>query len=183
MIFTECSQRLDYPLYVSSAIKSEEACTFLQMTTSVDLLCKAITTLTSPQLYDLGILAIQEFHEGRHHYKLNVNLWTSVWTRFSMIVNRITPFHKDGGGAPTDYDLLVSSGTHKGCVLNIPDIGLTVNYLPGTAVLFIERILRHGVVEWEDGERICQACFCKRSLQFPTHLIVVQPISIQSDII
>jgi len=66
------------------------------MTTSVDFLCNAITALTSPQLYDLGMSAIQEFREGRHHYKLhpNVNLWTSVWTGCSMIVNRITPFHR-----------------------------------------------------------------------------------------
>ncbi len=163
IIFTEFSQRLNDPLYVSSDIRSKEAHTFLQMTTSVDLLCNAITALTAPQLYDVGMSAIQEFREGRHHSALhpNVDYWTSVWTGFSMIINRITPFHRDGGGAPTDYDLLISSGTHKGCVLDIPDIGLTVNYLPGTAVLLTGRILRHGVVEWKGGERICQARFIK----------------------
>ena len=163
IIFTEFSQRLNDPLYVSSDIRSKEAHTFLQMTTSVDLLCNAITALTAPQLYDVGMSAIQEFREGRHHSALhpNIDYWTSVWTGFSMIINRITPFHRDGGGAPTDYDLLISSGTHKGCVLDIPDIGLTVNYLPGTAVLLTGRILRHGVVEWKGGERICQARFIK----------------------
>jgi len=65
-----------------------------------------------------------------------------------MIINRMTPFHRDGGGAPTDYDFLVSSGTHNDCILDIPDLGLTVDHLPGTGVLLTRRILRHGVMEW-----------------------------------
>jgi len=84
MIFTKCSQRLDHPLYVSSDIRSKEACTLLQMTTSIDLLCNAITVLTAPQLYDVGMSAIQKFRKGWHHSQLhpNVDHWTSVWTRF-----------------------------------------------------------------------------------------------------
>ena len=84
-----------------------------------------------------------------------------MWSGFSIIVNRKTILHRDTGAAPTDYDFLVSSGSHKQCVLDVQELGLKLSYPPGTGVAVVGRVLRHGVKTWEGGERICQARFMK----------------------
>jgi hypothetical protein len=73
----------------------------------------------------------------------------------------MTMIHRDTGAAPTDYDFLVSSGTHKQCKLDVQELGLKLSYPPGTGVAIVGRILRHGVKTWKGGERICQARFMK----------------------
>jgi len=84
-----------------------------------------------------------------------------VWSGLAIIVNRTTPWHRDQGGAPTHYDLLLSAGTHTDCVLDIPISGLTLSYLPGTVVPIVGKVIGHGVRVWDGGERICQARFIK----------------------
>ena len=150
-------------LYVSSAVKTETAGDFLQATVTHNIICNTLTSLVAPQLYDVGLAAIQLIKEGHslHRTHQNVDLWTSVWSGFALIVNRKTPFHRDQGGAPPDYDLLISSGTHTSCVLEVCDLGLTANYVPGTAIAIAGKVLRHGVRTWDGGERICQAHFIK----------------------
>jgi hypothetical protein len=59
------------------------------------------------------------------------------------------------------FDSLFSAGTHTNCNLDVPDIGATFSYLPGTGVAIAGKVLRHGVKVWEGGERICQARFMK----------------------
>ena len=88
-------------------------------------------------------------------------MWPTSFSGLSVIVNRETPRHRDSGGGPTHFDALVSAGTHKGAHLEIPDVGLTLTYDPGTVVIFAGRLLSHRVPCWEDGERICLAYYMK----------------------
>jgi hypothetical protein len=150
-------------LYVSSSIKTETAAGFLQVTAPLDIIYNAITSLVAPKLYDIGLGAVRLIKEGHslHQTHQNVHLWTSVWSGFALIVNRKTPFHRDPGGAPPDYDLLISSGTHTSCVLEVHDLGVMANYLPSTVVAIAGKVLHHGVGSWDGGERICQAHFIK----------------------
>lgn len=150
-------------IYVSSAIRSDNAADFLKATASIDVICNAITALIAPQQYDAGLAAIQLLKDGLHLHDTHPNLvhWTSVWSGFAMIVNRMTYTHRDTGAAPTDYDLLFSGGTHKQCLLDVEDLGLRLPYPPGTAVAIAGKVLRHGVKTWDGGERICQAWFMK----------------------
>ena len=69
-------------------------------------------------------------------------------------MNRVTLFHRDLGGAPDHFDLLFSSGTHDICSLKVPNLGAKLLYQPGTAVAMTGRVLWHGVMMWEGGERI-----------------------------
>ena len=103
-----------------------EAASFLHITLAVEIMCNALTALAAPQQYDIGLSAVQQIKEGQHLHRLHPNLghWNSVWSGFSIIVNRMTPFHQDAGGAPSDYDLLISSGTHTNCHMEILDLGL-----------------------------------------------------------
>ena len=156
-------QQLDKELYVSSHTRTDEAADFLKVTTSLDVMCNAITALIGPQQYDAGLEAICLLKSGSHLHDTHPNLdyWGSVWSGFAIIVNRSTFTHRDTGAAPADYDLLVSSGTHKQCTLDVHDLGLKLSYPPGTGVAVAGKVLRHGVKGWEGGERICQARFMK----------------------
>jgi hypothetical protein len=147
-------------------IRTNQATNFLCATASIDLLSDAVTALVAPQLYDCGKAAIKCLKEGDHLDRClpAVNHWHSVWSGFSLIVNRKTPFHRDMGGAPSDYDLLLSGGTHTECFLEVRELGLKLKYLPGTGIAISGRVLRHGVDDWSGGERICQAKFIKDSV-------------------
>jgi hypothetical protein len=78
-----------------------------------------------------------------------------------VIVNRLTPPHRDMGGSPTHYDLLVSAGTHSKARLEFREIGLELSYSPGTMAIVCGRVFLHEVRGWEDGERICVAHMMK----------------------
>jgi hypothetical protein len=160
-------QQLNDPLYVSSDLRSPEAANFLTATSSFDVIANAITALVAPQLYDPGLVAIQLVKDGQHLHRShpNIHLWSSVYSGFAIIVNRLTPPHRDTSGSPMDYDLLVSGGTHKECVLDVHDLGMTLSYLPGTAIAITGKVLRHGVKTWDGGERICQARFVKDAVR------------------
>lgn len=156
-------QRLSDSLYVSTDIRTDQAVDFLSGTASLNLLSDAVAALVSPQQYDYGKAAIKCLKEGDHlHQHLPVvDHWNSAWSGFSLIVNRKTPLHRDPGGAPSDYDFLVSGGTHTQCFLEVRELGLKLQYLPGTGIAIAGRVLRHGVDSWEGGERICLASFVK----------------------
>ena len=159
-------QQLSALLYVSSDIRSDEAANFLRTTTSLDLLSDAVTALVAPQQYDRGKAAITCLKKGDYlHQRLPIiDHWHSVWSGSALIVNRATPFHRDTGGAPSDFDLLISSGTHTECFLDVRELGLSLRYSSGTAVAIAGSVLRHGVDGWSGGERICQAKFIKDSV-------------------
>ena len=150
-------------LYVSSDIRTPQAKEFLQDTKTLQLICNGITSIICPDLYDAGMNAVQALKSGvglaSHHDVLDE--WESVWSGISIILNRRTPMHRDWGGAFQFYDLLISGGTHTACVLDLPDLGAELQYLPGTAVAISGKVLRHGVKGWEGGERVCAAHFMK----------------------
>jgi len=158
-----CFQRLQDFLYVSSSIKSDYSADFLEMTANFNIICNAITALVAPEQYDAGMAATQLIKSGQHLYETHQSIyhWNSVWSGCSVIVNRSTPIHRDAGAAPTDYDFLSSSGTHKRCVLDVYELGARLWYPPGTGVVQLGRIFRHGVRKWDGGERICCALFVK----------------------
>jgi len=160
-------KQLTDQLYVSTDLRSEEAEDFLQSTNSLFMLSNAITALVASQQYDSGLSTIQQIKQGKELDSLhdNLNHWYSIFSGFSLIVNRRTPFHRDTGASPTYFDLLISGGTHSDCRLELPDLGSTLSYAPGTGVFVTGRVLRHGVSSWSGGERICLAQFMKDAVQ------------------
>jgi len=156
-------KRLVDDLYVSSDLKSIEELGYIETMSQHELICNAITSVVAPQMYDAGMGATQGLCQGMHlaNPADAFTTWSSVWSGISVIVNRKTPLHRDWGGAFPIYDLLVSGGTHTGCFLDIPDLGSRLRYLPGTAVAISGKVLRHGVKDWEGGERVCNAHFMK----------------------
>jgi hypothetical protein len=90
--------------------------------------------------------------------------WPGAMPGISVISNRATLCHLDINGHKEWYDFLVAAGTYTGCWLRLPDLDLRLEYLPGTVVALNGRILRHEVVEWDGGDRVCYAHWVRPSL-------------------
>jgi hypothetical protein len=90
-----------------------------------------------------------------------LDLWPSCFTGIQVIVNRTTPPHRDKGGSPTLYNMLVSAGTHTGSRMKCRELGLELAYDPGAIVIVCGKVLLHKVKLWAKGERICVAHMMK----------------------
>ena len=122
-----------------------------------------IAVLICPELHLIASKAIQKLRQGQGLKKWheNVKLWPSIFSGIEVISNRITPDHRDGQSAPPVYDFLVSAGTHKEAWLDLPDLEAKLSYKPCTVIAISGKVLRHGVKDWEGGERICVAHFIR----------------------
>jgi len=137
----------------------------------MELIANVITAGIAPDLYRSGLAAIELLKGGEALNKPLpcVQSWVSVYSGISLIVNRITPSHRDSGAAPSTYDLLVAAGDHAQCTLDCADIGARFSYLPGTAIAISGKFLRHGVFDWKGGEWICAAHFIKDAVHEHLH--------------
>jgi Oxygenase domain of the 2OGFeDO superfamily len=113
--------------------------------------------LIEPKLFEAGMSAIQTAKQ-LHHDHQNIHLWNSV------IVNRMTPPHRDGGGWKACFDFLVAAGTYETAYLELADIGAKIQYNPGTVVAITGKNFRHAVKKWEGGERICYAHYMRNNI-------------------
>jgi hypothetical protein len=132
---------------------------------STEYLCNAILALTHPALFDAGITAIanldkpEQLHNVQTHP--HVPSWNSAFSGIGVISNRKTLKHRDSGGCPPWYDLLVSAGTHQSANVTISEMGATFSYSPGTVFMVCGKLLSHSIDEWVGGERICVAHYMR----------------------
>lgn len=146
------------PITRASDLRSPEAGKYLQATEWFEVLRNAVTSIISPSLYDAGLAVIQAIKcdarmEGMQS---NVLHWSSVYSGFSLIVNRKMPSHRDPGACPPTYDLLASTSTHKSCSLDLPDIGASFPYCPGTLVGLCGKVLRQcSFMGWGGKDLLC----------------------------
>jgi hypothetical protein len=90
--------------------------------------------------------------------------WPGATPGISVISNRASISHVDVNGHKEWYDLLVTAGTHTECWFRVTDLDLCLKYLPRTAIAFNGRILKHEVIEWEGGDRVCYAHWVRHTL-------------------
>lgn len=76
-------------------------------------------------------------------------------------MNRVTLSHRDPGGSPSLYDLLVSLGKGHTAKLTLADVEAELDYFPGTMLFISGIILEHSVGPWVSGERFVIAHFMK----------------------
>ena len=155
-------QRLEDTMKPSANLE-REAVQWCSKMRSVNDDINAIFALISPQLYADGITSLNETkmeypdHQG-------VQTWNSAFSGISVIVNRKTITHRDQGGRAPWYDILFSAGTYKDAYLDVPDLGASFRYKPGTVIAICGRLLRHGVKSWEGGNRMCLAYFMRNNV-------------------
>jgi hypothetical protein len=120
--------------------------------------------LICPEMFSAGAKAIKMLKEGMEVGKKfdNVQLWPSFFSGLEVISNRKTPYHRDVHSAPAMYDFLVSAGNHSGTWFTLPDIKTRLLYNPGTVTAVCGKVLRHAVLNWQEGrERLCIAHFMR----------------------
>jgi hypothetical protein len=159
-------QKSNDQLRTSSSLQAKYGADFVKAISEVELLCNAATALIAPDMYDVGLLGIRKIKEGTEMARNydHVHLWPSVFGALEVIVNRKTPPHRDPGGAPSHFDLLVAAGTHTHCFFELCELKVSFEYLPGAIILVCGRKLFHAARSWEGGERICIAHFTKESV-------------------
>ena len=136
---------------------------FLLQITPTEHLVNAVVALISPELYSVGMDAIEQLKSGMQLAKQhsNVDLWPSVFSGLEVIANRRTLPHRDPRAAAPVYDFLLSAGTHLEAFLTVNDIDTQFGYNPGTAIALCGKVLLHEVQGWEGGERVCIAHFIR----------------------
>lgn len=89
-----------------------------------------------------------------------LRLWPSVFTTTSVMVNRVTPFHRDHNSRVQWYDLLASIGSYVHAWFEVPTLGTACYYPPGSVVAVSGLLVRHGVAPTE-GNRLCVASYMR----------------------
>ena len=114
-----------------------------------------------PELHDAGQ---ETMNRLRQHAQIQpqevLRRWTSAFNGVSVIYNRLTPPHRDGNSRKQWYDLLVSIGEYQNCNLELPGVGPSLEYGPGTVVGLLGSTLEHAVAHF-GGERVCYAYFMR----------------------
>ena len=120
-----------------------------------------ILSIIHPEQYQLGIAMLQSLRAEAYRISKSellpmiLDVWNAPFNVITIMSNRLTPFHRDNGGAASWYDILVALGDYPNGRLEFPGLGQRFNHGPGTVVGMTGRILRHGVNC--PGNRVCLA--------------------------
>ncbi|KII83092.1 hypothetical protein PLICRDRAFT_119857, partial [Plicaturopsis crispa FD-325 SS-3] len=125
-------------------------------------LINAVMGIIHPELYLCGretLLKLGRSTEGESLAYV-LRKWGSVFNGAAIIGNRETPIHRDNNSRGQWYDLLATVGTYDDAVMEIPVVGIRLDYSGGTMVGLAGRILSHGVSR-SVGERLCLAFYMR----------------------
>jgi hypothetical protein len=59
--------------------------------------------------------------------------------------------------------MLATLGSYRNCNLELPGLGITLEYSPGTVVGILGNVLEHAVPSFE-GDRVCYAYFMRNNV-------------------
>lgn len=108
---------------------------------------------------DPGLLRETEYVEEM------LRIWLCPFSGISLLCNSRTPPHRDIFGQVNWYDLLATVGTHSKHELQLPGLGVSLPYSPGTVIALNGRLLTHTADFADDGERAVFACFMRRDVR------------------
>jgi hypothetical protein len=152
-----------HPLEVSALLKpgrnKEEAKQWLAAIFKAHSLLSAAMGIIHPEMYSRGRDALIKIWEGASAEMREVlQVWPSVYSSLSLVVNRCSPYHLDKMGKPQWFDQLLTVGHYNDLDLVLPTLRLRLDYLPGTVVAFSGKLLVHGAGE-TNGDRACIAWY------------------------
>ena len=129
-----------------------------------EALISAALRLMHPGQFENAVKArIRTMNDSLIREKLPArNNWPTVFTGISVMTNRTAPMHRDEKGENLGYDSLLNIGTAHDAELKLADLGAQLSYGPGALVALAGRILRHEVLKWGPGDRICYAHWTRR---------------------
>jgi hypothetical protein len=119
--------------------------------------------MVHPSLQQIGSEALDKLRSANLTADV-AGSWSSHFTGIAVIINRKTLAHRDGNGMPSWYDFLLGIGDYHDCTLDMPDLGLQLDYGPGTGVFLCGNSIRHEVRDWSGGDRVCYAHFLRKKV-------------------
>ena len=147
---------------VSNAIKKPEGLKWLDAISQSNSILSAILAVIHPELHGTGQKTSNQLREHSEIVDPQdmLSQWTSAFNGVSVNFNCLTPAHQDGKSRRQWYDLLVTLGCYQNCNLELPGLGISLEYGPGTVVGLMGSTLEHQVSHFE-GERVCYAYFMR----------------------
>ena len=152
-----------YP-QVSANFSSPAALDWLDAISESNAILSAILAVIHPTLYDAGWQTTKRLRGTPEIDPQDVlSRWASVFNGVAVISNRSTPAHRDGNSRSHWYDILVTLGSYRNCNLDLPGLGISLEYGPGTVVGILGNVLEHAVPNFE-GDRVCYAYFMRNNV-------------------
>ena len=146
---------------VSKSLKSPEASVWLDEISESNLISSAILGVIHPWLYGAGLETLTRLRQSPQIQCQDVLAkWTSVFNGVSVICNRLTPEHRDAQSRHHWYDLVMSLGPYRNSNFELPELGISLAYNPGTVIGLSGKMLEHAVPCF-DGERVCYTYFMR----------------------
>ena len=149
--------------YPQSSVNFREpaALDWLYTISESNAIVSAILAVIHPKLYDAGWETAKRLRDTPGTGAKDVLCrWASVFSGVAVISNRITEPHRDGSSRDNWYDILVTLGSYRNCNLELPGLGVSLEYGPGTVVGILGKVLQHAVPYFE-GDRVCYAYFMR----------------------
>ena len=89
--------------------------------------------------------------------------WAAPFNAISVINHRESPLHRDPDTTSTMLDMLLTLGKYTGAILELRNLGVRMDYRPGSMVAFSGKMVRHGASECK-GERSCHAFYMRTAV-------------------
>ncbi|KAG2029992.1 hypothetical protein BDR03DRAFT_1017653 [Suillus americanus] len=162
--FMQRQERIQDPLVISASYSSADVQNWVAALSITEFFWNAITAAVAPDLFKAGSTAISDILQELSSNQDSLppaSRWPSIFSGLEVIVNRVTLSHRDAGGSPTLFDLLVSLGTGHTATMKLADVQAELDYFPGTMLYIAGRVLEHSVGPWVDGERFVIAHFMR----------------------
>jgi len=143
--------------------------TWLDEIQDLSALIGGILSIVHPTLYQVGLQAFKHLAsdtstvQEHNRYLQILKLWTTPFSGMSVISNRETPIHRDVQSRHSWYDILLTLGDYSNGRIELPSLGVRLQYDPGTVVALAGKVVPHGVPEC-DGNRVCLAYFMRNNV-------------------
>jgi hypothetical protein len=143
-------------------------------------LINGINSLIAPELYHAAQSTLQKMTTLPDPIPSYIHAWPSVASGIAVIVNRGTRPHKDQNGMNSCYDFLMTAGEYTDCHLELGDLNMKLEYLPGGVVAICGKVLKHGVGGWTGGDRICVSHYFRKNVFYRMKTEVPEFVKVSS---
>ena len=140
--------------------------TWLEDMLESSALLGALLRVLHPEQYMAGMTALQAMadcpevvRESEQIMRI-LRLWSSPYSSYSIVSNRMSVVHRDNSSRPECFDMLLTLGNYDDGEIVFPNLGVRLRYNPGTLVALSGKLIQHGVEE-VDGDRVCLAFYMK----------------------
>lgn len=141
------------------------SCTMFRTMEHLSTRVNEVTRIADPIFYD-NLLRLREAVQKKHALAEAFNAIDSLaYEGREILFNRMSGIHNDSQDPPLAYaGLKVAGDFTSGGQLEVPELNLRLRMLPGDFSLIRGRVLKHGILPWEGGQRICVPHFTHTSL-------------------